>query len=96
MRSDRTGPADDPIEAQQQMPIASWILFPTTGSFERMLQEVGTIEGCELLPDSVKQVAVLVSDTSDARADKELCDRLQSLDSVAQAALVFAHAEETP
>lgn len=78
------------------MPITSWILFPTTGSFEQMLHDVEAIEGCELLPDSVKQIAVLVTDTPDARSDKELCDRLQSLESVAQAALVFAHAEETP
>jgi nitrate reductase NapAB chaperone NapD len=75
------------------MPIASWILFPATGSFERMLRDLGEVEGCEILPDAARQVAVVVTDTPDATADKELCDRLQSLESVAQAALVFAHAE---
>lgn len=75
------------------MPIASWILFPATGAFERMLRDIGDVEGCEILPDAVKQIAVVVTDTPDATADKELCDRLESFESVAQAALVFAHAE---
>lgn len=58
-----------------------------------MLLDLGEIEGCEILPDAARGVAVVVTDTPDTATDKDLFDRMESLESVAQAALVFAHAE---
>ena len=78
------------------MPVASWILFPKPGRLVDLVADASALPGCEVRMDDSGRLAVLVSDTPDSGSDKIFHDALQSIGSLAQATLVFAHAEDMP
>lgn len=78
------------------MPVASWILFPKPGRLVDLVADASALPGCQVRMDDSGRLAVLVSDTSDSQSDRFLHESLQSIESLAQASLVFAHAEDMP
>ncbi len=78
------------------MTIQSYLVYPNPGQEDQSRTALSGIPGCELLAAKNRPVLVLVTETPDRPAQRELERRLESLSDLAHFALVSGWTEEIP
>ena len=64
------------------MPIKSYLVRPHDGKFSELLNDLSHINGCDIIPSTNEEVAVLVTDTLDEIEDSKLISRINAIDSL--------------
>ena len=70
------------------MPIKSYLAHPHEGKKEQLIQELLSLENCEVIPAENKDLLVVVTDTPDEIGDKKLTEQIEAIDSLKLLALV--------
>jgi len=79
------------------MPILSYLALPRDGAMEQLCADLAGMEFCEVIPADNQEVVVLVTDTPDDAAEKNLQARLKKIQSLLSLSMTFGHnAEEIP
>jgi nitrate reductase NapAB chaperone NapD len=77
------------------MPIKSYITIPKKGLRDQLLKKLSNFENVEVETSDNRDVLILVTDTSDKVADKELFNELKDLDEVQLISMVSAFSDST-
>ena len=75
------------------MTIQSYLVYPAEGRLDLVAATLAALPGCEILPAENNPVLVLVTETPDPDAQRDLERRLESIDNVACLALVSGWTE---
>ena len=76
------------------MPVCSYVVHAVEGQFETLYQELSATHGCEAYPSDGGEVIVLVTDTPNKEADKQLYKELKDNDKISCIAISFADIPE--
>ena len=76
------------------MPVKSYIAYPKTGKKETLKQSLDRIVGIEVTPAENKELLIVVSDSENEEASKELEEQLESIESLEHLALVAGFSDE--
>ncbi len=76
------------------MPILSFLALPHKGAMDQLCTDLSALEHCEVIPAENQEVVVLVTDTPDADAEKELQKTLKHLPSLQSLSMTFGHNAE--
>jgi nitrate reductase NapAB chaperone NapD len=76
------------------MPVFGYLAVPSKGAIDTLRADLSSMPYCEIIPAENRDVLVLVTDTPDAEAEKELQNNLKSLDSLQQLSMTFGHNDE--
>jgi len=76
------------------MPIFSYLALPKTGGMEQLTADLSAMEHCEVIPSDNREVVVLVTDTPDEKAEKELQYMLKKNTSLQSLSMTFGHKAE--
>lgn len=76
------------------MPILSFLALPQAGGMEQLCSDLSTMEYCEIIPSDNQEVVVLVTDTPDEEAEKNLQKLLKNLPSLQSLSMTFGHNAE--
>ncbi|MBX3052289.1 MAG: hypothetical protein KF753_12475 [Caldilineaceae bacterium] len=77
------------------MPIKSYIAYPVLGKKERLQRALIAMPECEVLPAAEHDLLVLVTDTPNEDAEKQLAARLQAVAELQCLALVSGYQDPT-
>ena len=70
------------------MPIKSFIAHPISNKKNELIDELNSIEECEIIPSTNKDVVILITDTQDKQSDIDLIEKLNNLDSMQMLSMV--------
>lgn len=70
------------------MPVKSYLARPYEGKFTELLKELSAINGCDIIPSTNQEIAVLVTDTENEEEDQKLLTQLNTLDSLKMLSMV--------
>lgn len=73
------------------MPIKSYIIIPQPDQKQHLIEDIGGLSGCEILPAENKEVLVLVTDTEDEKEDKILLSQIESNRNIKHISLVSGY-----
>ena len=76
------------------MPILSFLALPQAGGMEELCADLSALQYCEVIPAENQEVVVLVTDTPDDNAEKELQTALKKLPSLQSLSMTFGHNAE--
>jgi hypothetical protein len=75
------------------MPIKSYIAYPLQGHKKQLERTLAALPECEVLPAASHDLLVLVTDTPDEQAEKQLAARLQAVTDLQCLALVSGYSD---
>jgi nitrate reductase NapAB chaperone NapD len=81
-------------ETAMPVTIQSYVVQPAAGREAEAAEALAAIPGCEVLPAKNRPVLVLVTETADREAQRELERRIESVDGIGQIALVSGWTED--
>ena len=70
------------------MPIKSYLARPHEGKFSELLNELSHIQGCDIIPSTNQEVAVLVTDTLNEVEDNKLLSKINAVGSLKMLSMV--------
>lgn len=70
------------------MPVKSYLARPHDGKFSELLHELSLVEGCEIIPSTNHEVAILVTDTETELEDNKLLSQINSIESLKMLSMV--------
>lgn len=70
------------------MPIKSYLAHPHNGKFKELLNELSSINGCDIIPSTNRELAVLVTDTLNEIEDSKLVAQINELESLKMLSMV--------
>lgn len=70
------------------MPVKSYLARPHDGKFSELLQELSLIEGCDIIPSTNQDVAVLVTDAQTDLEDNKILAQINAIDSLKMLSMV--------
>lgn len=70
------------------MPIKSYLARPHEGKFSELLNELSHIKGCDIIPSTNQEVAVLVTDTLNEVEDNKLLSKINAVGSLKMLSMV--------
>jgi len=76
------------------MPVLSYLAYPLSGAKEELLNDLISLEYCEVMPADNEEVLILVTDTPDDEKEKELQDKLKGLKSLQSLGMTFGHTDD--
>jgi len=76
------------VTQTKTMPIKSYLASPHEGKFSELLNELSHIQGCDIIPSTNQDVAVLVTDTQDEIEDNKLLSQINAIDSLKMLSMV--------
>ncbi len=76
------------------MPIFSYLAYPVQGAKEQLLNDLAALNFCEVTPAENEEVLILVTDTPDEEAEKELQKKLTEIKSLESLSMTFGHTDE--
>ncbi len=62
------------------MPIVSYIVHPQQGKKKNLIHVLSSLKNCEVIPAENENILILVTDTKDKEEEKELLEKLDSLE----------------
>jgi nitrate reductase NapAB chaperone NapD len=77
-----------------RMPVFSYLAQPIPGARKDLLDELGGVRHCEIVPSDNEDVLVLVTDTPDQKAEEQLQESLRGLKSLQCLSMTFGHVDE--
>ena len=75
------------------MPVMSYLAYPVDGRRRELVDALTAVPGCHVLPADNRDLLVLVTDTPNDHAERDLQERLQGIASLACLTLVFGHGD---
>ena len=76
------------------MPVFSYLAYPIQGAKEQLINELAALAYCEVTPSENEEVLILVTDTPDEGAEKELQKKLKAVRSLESLGLTFGHTDQ--
>ena len=76
------------------MPIFSYLAYPVQGAKEQLINDLATLDFCEVTPAQNEAVLVLVTDTPDEETEKKLQEKLKTLKSLESLGMTFGHTDD--
>lgn len=73
------------------MPVKSYIIIPQSDQKQRLIDEIGNMDGCEIHPAENQEVLVLVTDTENESDDKTLFAQIESNQNIKHISLVSGY-----
>ena len=70
------------------MPVKSYLARPHNGKFRELIHELSLIEGCDIIPSTNQEVAVLVTDTETELDDNKLLSQINTIESLKMLSMV--------
>lgn len=70
------------------MPIKSYLAHPHDGKYSELLNELSQISGCDIIPSTNQEIAVLVTDTQDEFEDNKLLTQINAVGSLKMLSMV--------
>lgn len=70
------------------MPIKSYLAHPHNGKFDELLNDLSGINGCDIIPSTNRELAVLVTDTPSEFEDSKLLSQINELESLKMLSMV--------
>lgn len=70
------------------MAIKSYLAHPLSGQKKQLINELSTLNNCEIIPAENKDLIVLITETESDTEDKILKEEIETLDSLKLLALV--------
>ena len=76
------------------MPIFSYLAYPVQGAKKQLAKDLAALDFCEVTPSENEEVLILVTDTPDEEAEKQLQEKLKDLKSLESLGMTFGHTDE--
>lgn len=77
------------------MPVKSYLAHPTQGNLSILVSELSALEGCEVIPSTNEELAVLVTDTNTEAEDQILLEQIKEIDCLKMLSMVSGfHTED--
>ena len=76
------------------MPVFSYLAQPLPGAKKDLLEELGRVANCEIVPSDNEDVLVLVTDTPDQKAEEQLQEKIRERKSLQCLSMTFGHVDE--
>jgi nitrate reductase NapAB chaperone NapD len=76
------------------MPVFSYLAYPKKGAKRRLLNDLAALEYCEATASENKNILILVTDTPDEEAEKQLQKKLKKLKTLESLGMTFGHTGE--
>lgn len=76
------------------MPVFSYLAYPEPGAKQDLLNDLATLDHCEVIPAENEEILILVTDTPDEKAEKRLQKKLDKLKSLQSLGMTFGHTDE--
>lgn len=76
------------------MPIFSYLAMPIEGARETLSAVLQSLPYCEIIPADNRDVLVLVTDTPDEEAQRDLHEQLQKIPSLQSLSMTFGSSDE--
>ena len=70
------------------MPIKSYLAHPIDGKFSELLNDLSHLNGCDIIPSTNQEIAVLVTDTQDEFEDNKLLSQINAIGSLKMLSMV--------
>lgn len=75
------------------MPVSSYLAWPARGDKAVLSSELNKLSQCEATPSTNEDVVILVTDTKNECEEDTLKEQLQSVKSLGNLTLVYAHGD---
>jgi len=76
------------------MPVFSYLAYPIQGAKEQLINDLAALEYCEVTPSENEEILILVTDTPDDAAEKELQEKLKTVKSLESLGMTFGHTDQ--
>ena len=76
------------------MPVFGYIAHPVSGAKDKLFQELGALEYCQVIPADNADIIVLVTDTPDKETEEQLKKKIADISSLQSLAMTFGHVDE--
>ena len=76
------------------MPIFSYLAYPVQGAKAQLVNDLTALDFCEVTPAENGEVLILVTETPDEEAEKQLQEKLKDLKSLESLGMTFGHTDE--
>ena len=73
------------------MPVFSYLAYPVKGTQKALIEDLQSLNYCEVIPADNKEVVLLTTDTPDKKEETALQKRLISLKSLQSLSMTFGH-----
>ena len=76
------------------MPVFSYLVIPEQGAIDDLLSDLQSMDHCEATPSDNKEIIVLVTDTPDEPAERELQKKLKEIKTLQSLSMTFGHVDD--
>lgn len=76
------------------MPIFSYMAYPVPGAKQQLLNDLKTMDYCQVIPAENQELVILITDTPDEPQEKALQEKLNKLKSLQSLGMTFGHVDE--
>ena len=76
------------------MPVLAYIVTPQSGEKNKLLKELNAKQHCEAFAADNAEILILVTDTPDKDAEKELQNQLKNMESLESLSMTFGYNDE--
>ncbi len=73
------------------MPIFSYLVYPEKDKKQQLIEDLTSLEFCEIKIAENEDVLILFTDTPDEETNKDLQERIKELDSLQSLSMTFGH-----
>lgn len=76
------------------MPVLAYIASPRSGEKKQLLQQLNSMQHCEAFSADNAEILILVTDTPDREAEKQLQKQLNKLETLESLSMTFGYNDE--
>ncbi|MEN8232903.1 MAG: hypothetical protein ABFR35_09525 [Thermodesulfobacteriota bacterium] len=76
------------------MPVLAYIASPRPGEKSKLLKELNGMQHCEAFSADNAEILILVTDTPDKKAEEELQEQFNKLESLESLSMTFGYNDE--
>ena len=76
------------------MPVFSYLAYPEAGAKDQLLKDLESLQYCEATPAKNQDLLILLTDTPNQDAEKQLQKQLKALKSLQSLSMTFGHTDD--
>ena len=76
------------------MPVFSYLAYPEAGAKNQLLKDLESLQYCEATPANNQDILILLTDTPNQDAEKQLQKQLKALKSLQSLSMTFGHTDD--
>ena len=76
------------------MPVFSYLAYPEAGAKDQLLKDLESLQYCEATPAKNQNLLILLTDTPNQDAEKQLQKQLKALKSLQSLSMTFGHTDD--